>query len=166
MAKTKQLMNEILEKIEGPTTCQICGRPIKSSTGLIAHHGYKRPGSGWQTASCIGARHLPYEVSCDFIPVAIASVKAYIDRTEIALALHFTFPPNTLHYTRGSWNKERIAVERPANFEPFGSSHRMRFHKYDAVFDNVAHEMKRGIEFAKRDLEYLTKRLADWKPLE
>lgn len=25
------------------TTCQVCGRAIKASNGLIAHHGYKRP---------------------------------------------------------------------------------------------------------------------------
>jgi len=43
------------------THCQICGRAIKSTSGLIAHHGYQRPESGWQTSSCEGARHLPYE---------------------------------------------------------------------------------------------------------
>lgn len=44
-------------------TCQICGRPIFAESGVIAHHGYQRPGDGWQTASCPGARELPYEVS-------------------------------------------------------------------------------------------------------
>ena len=43
-------------------TCQICDRAIKANTGVIAHHGYQRPGEGWQTASCPGARALPYEV--------------------------------------------------------------------------------------------------------
>ena len=37
-------------------TCQICGRAIKASSGLIAHHGYERPGWGYQTTSCLGAR--------------------------------------------------------------------------------------------------------------
>jgi hypothetical protein len=46
-------------------TCQICGRPILAETGVIAHHGYQRPGMGWQTSSCFGARHLPFEVSRD-----------------------------------------------------------------------------------------------------
>ncbi len=46
-------------------TCQICGRPILAETGLIAHHGYQRPdrGSGYQTSSCYGARHEPFEKS-------------------------------------------------------------------------------------------------------
>jgi hypothetical protein len=44
-------------------TCQICGRAIKAKNGTIAHHGFKRP-RGWygQTASCPGAKHLPFEV--------------------------------------------------------------------------------------------------------
>jgi hypothetical protein len=43
--------------------CQCCGRAIFAETGSIAHHGYQRPGDGWQTASCWGAKHLPFEVS-------------------------------------------------------------------------------------------------------
>ena len=49
-------------------TCQICARPIFAETGVIAHHGYQRP-EGWhsQTASCLGARHAPFEVSCEVL---------------------------------------------------------------------------------------------------
>lgn len=42
-------------------TCQICGRKILANTGTIAHHGYERPYDGWQTSSCYGAKHLPFE---------------------------------------------------------------------------------------------------------
>jgi hypothetical protein len=45
-------------------TCQICERQIEAAHGLIAHHGYERPhlGSGIQTASCFGARRLPWQI--------------------------------------------------------------------------------------------------------
>jgi hypothetical protein len=43
-------------------TCQCCVRQIFAETGTIAHHGYERPGYGYQTASCMGARYLPFEV--------------------------------------------------------------------------------------------------------
>lgn len=43
-------------------TCQCCARKHMANTGTIAHHGYTRPGHGWQTASCMGAKHLPFEV--------------------------------------------------------------------------------------------------------
>lgn len=41
--------------------CQCCNRKILANTGMIAHHGYKRPGHGWQTSSCMGARYQPFE---------------------------------------------------------------------------------------------------------
>lgn len=43
-------------------TCQCCPGKVLANTGVIAHHGYQRPGDGWQTASCHGARRLPFEV--------------------------------------------------------------------------------------------------------
>jgi hypothetical protein len=42
-------------------TCQCCGRRIHANTGRIAHHGYERPDYGYQTASCAGAKELPFE---------------------------------------------------------------------------------------------------------
>lgn len=42
-------------------TCQVCGRKILARQGSIAHHGYTRPGSGWQTGSCPGAKYSPFE---------------------------------------------------------------------------------------------------------
>ena len=41
--------------------CQCCGRAILANLGSIAHHGYERPGDGWQSASCMGAKQLPWE---------------------------------------------------------------------------------------------------------
>jgi hypothetical protein len=63
-------------------TCQICEREIKHKKGLIAHHGYKRPGQGWQTDSCAGAKNLPYEKSRDLIPKVIEFIKIFIRKTE------------------------------------------------------------------------------------
>jgi hypothetical protein len=42
--------------------CQCCGRAILAKLGTIAHHGYQRPDYGWQTASCMGAKELPFAV--------------------------------------------------------------------------------------------------------
>jgi len=70
------------------STCQICGRIIRSKSGVIAHHGYKRLGGGWQTASCAGARNLPYEVSCDMLPPTINAIKTHIVIVEARLEEH------------------------------------------------------------------------------
>jgi hypothetical protein len=58
--------------------CQICARDILADEGRIAHHGYARPGVGYQTASCPGAMELPYEASN-------AAVKAFAGRLRVAL---------------------------------------------------------------------------------
>lgn len=54
-------------------TCQCCGRGIFANTGKIAHHGYERPGHGWQTGSCVGALELPFEVSRERLHTLITS---------------------------------------------------------------------------------------------
>lgn len=60
-AQTKTSVEQA-ERDAKAMTCQCCGRAILAETGVIAHHGYTRPTEGWQTASCTGARHLPFEV--------------------------------------------------------------------------------------------------------
>lgn len=59
-------------------TCQICGRPIFAEIGVIAHHGYERPGDGYQTASCPGARELPFEASKLVLVSHIASMREHL----------------------------------------------------------------------------------------
>lgn len=93
-------------------TCQCCARDILAETGQIAHHGYERPGDGWQTASCPGALELPFEVARDALGVYIVRQREWLKRTEDSLAaviaesrpLGWTFEdkstkPNT--WTRG-----------------------------------------------------------------
>jgi hypothetical protein len=62
-------------------TCQCCGRGILAETGHIAHHGYQRPGMGWQTASCFGALALPFEVSRDVLGDYITAISERIEST-------------------------------------------------------------------------------------
>jgi hypothetical protein len=62
-AKRKvEIAAEKAAKTAKSMTCQCCGRQIFAQRGKIAHHGYERPGYGWQTASCMGATYLPFEV--------------------------------------------------------------------------------------------------------
>ena len=79
--------------------CQCCGRAIHAALGKIAHHGYQRPGHGWQTASCFGAKHLPWEVSRDRVKVLIDHLKATLLRCEYArCAVSDEIEPVTLGY--------------------------------------------------------------------
>lgn len=74
------------EKMKHARTCQICGRPIFAETGVIAHHGYRRPFEGYQTASCFGARHLPFEKSRDRLGEWIDLVTTWANQARIQSA--------------------------------------------------------------------------------
>lgn len=73
-APTKKSV-ELAARLAVAKTCQICGRPILAETGVIAHHGYQRPGDGYQTASCYGARELSFEVSRDLLGTYIVGLR-------------------------------------------------------------------------------------------
>jgi hypothetical protein len=67
--------------------CQICGRMTRAKQGIIAYHGYKRPWDGYQTASCIGAQHSPFEVSNEVLlgvirdhEQRVARITSHLDR--------------------------------------------------------------------------------------
>lgn len=64
-----------VEREGNERTCQICGRGILGHAGIIAHHGYQRPGDGWQTDSCNGARELPFELSREKLGEEIVMLK-------------------------------------------------------------------------------------------
>lgn len=57
--------------------CQCCGRLIMANTGRIAHHGYERPDSGWQTASCMGALYEPFEQGRERLGAMIKSMQQH-----------------------------------------------------------------------------------------
>ncbi|AFU88096.1 hypothetical protein CcrColossus_gp226 [Caulobacter phage CcrColossus] len=63
-------------------TCQVCGRGILAENGRIAHHGYQRPGMGYQTASCSGALHVPFEISRDALGDDIKNLERYRARRQ------------------------------------------------------------------------------------
>lgn len=93
--------------------CQICNRNIGVRAGVIAHHGYERPGSGWQTGSCMGARFLPYELSCERIPAAVASVKLHMASLENRIALLAgegkpTFTRWEREYNKATWRYDMV----------------------------------------------------------
>ena len=152
--------------IDNPT-CQICGRQIKSNTGVIAHHGYKRPGGGWQTASCNGARGLPYEVSCDLLPGTIKSIENFIELQEERLEDFINNPPSKLTVNIGSsWHKLEVEVLKPINFDNKNESLKYIPRSYENEYARQKYQIELNIKNAKDDLMFMKKRLSDWVPLK
>jgi hypothetical protein len=146
------------------TTCQICGRSIKSSSGVIAHHGYKRPGDGWQTASCFGARHLPYEISCDAIPQAIEKVRKFITSQSNRLLNFIANPPETLTINKRYPQRGTEEVSRPINFDPDKDHCYSMRQVYELAYQREKYQIETSIKHAKNDLAYLLDRLSSWTP--
>jgi hypothetical protein len=156
-------------------TCQICGRAIKAKNGLIAHHGYKRPGMGWQTASCFGAKFRPYEVASDALPLAITQITGYINAVTKAFAETQANPPAHLETTvniGNAWTRRAVAffTPRPADFNPGSPRDGERFNlhmqnapTYGLVFEGLQRNRKNDILASHQTLNYMRDRLAAWK---
>lgn len=151
------------------TTCQICARDIKANTGTIAHHGYQRPdrGSGWQTASCMGARHLPYEQSRDLIPSAIEQVRVFIKNQQTRRRELLNTPPATM--TIISFYQDSKTVTRPEGFDPKVNTAKENYSYKRTNMGTYEHEhyhqfgnAEREIRFAKMELTRLQNRYDAW----
>lgn len=150
------------------THCQICGRLIQAKNGRVAHHGYTRPGDGWQTPSCMGAKYRPYEVACDALPKAIAAVTQHIAGVEAALTNWIANPPRGIEasnrrrssfqaYTLRHWTAIRPAGFDPANISPYTGN------EYTMLFRSERGRLEQDIRGSQQTLAYLTQRLADWR---
>jgi hypothetical protein len=172
--KFSNLKRAPFEKVKPLTTgtCQICGREIGTTMGVIAHHGYTRPGHGWQTSSCWGAKHVAYEVGHDALDSLIPVIQAQLSLHTEQLADWLANPPATITFTKdGSYNfqtrkynKIEVTVERPADFDPkaevdsyFGREN------YACQYDARRHAMEQNVKNDQQDLAHFTQRRADWK---
>lgn len=123
--------------------CQICEREVKSKSGLIAHHGFKRPGNGWQTESCVGDRELPYEKSRDAIPKAILVIDSFVEMNNLKIKdLVENKPPISLFGNRVVQSTNPVYI----------------IHQ-----NNQLGMLKSEIAFALRDKERLEKRYQEWR---
>lgn len=149
------------------TTCQICARPIKAKSGFIAHHGYTRPGYGWQTASCFGAQYKPYEVSRDAIKLCISSYETAVEVREQRIKDLTTNPPATLtRIARSSYDQDET-YEKPADFNAAGvldgSVYVYYSDKYAAEYRRQVRDTKRDIEEIKAAIKFLEQRYDAWE---
>lgn len=127
-------------------TCPCCFRQIAVQGGTMAHHGYERPGMGWQTASCPGIRFRPLEVSTDGLVWVINAIKAQLLKAKTAYAKRSKLVALTI-------TKRRVVVEVKK-----GSP------DWDRELRHYVMKLEAEIAGCDRDLESLEKMLADWKP--
>lgn len=147
-------------------TCQCCGRRIHAATGTIAHHGYQRPGDGWQTASCMGARCLPFETDRTVLGVMIKGlenrlqslikVKRQVAREAIPIKrlykeplpskkdIEFTFTRETFDTVRKEVSAKTHSSVYQYSWEDFKKAElASRQNKIDGLADYIAQQQRR-----------------------
>lgn len=86
-------------------TCSCCFRAIAvMKTGLMASHGYRRPGVGFQTAGCPGSKFRPIEESTEGLVWYIASLRGRLEVVHDDLRKTQTHPES---YPKTLWVKTR-----------------------------------------------------------
>jgi len=151
-------------------TCQLCGRVIKlNKDGEIVHHGFKRPHhSGFQTASCRGTHHLPYEQANDALVKEIARAETFITEQTTKLTELAATPPDTIRSERylGTGRYDYPMLPRPEDFDPKHWGDKYGIHaanSYGYWWSRRQAELGREIDSARSIKLHLEGRLAGWK---
>lgn len=155
-------------------TCQCCGRAILANKGSIALHGYERPGYGWQTASCMGAKYLPFEVSRERLGDLIRALQdmvktreqRLIDVTAETVSVPFTYSERlglgftkrvnkTVQVTRATFDK--IKAELGGKFA------QNCVYRFDDLMRREQSHVESELRHLRSDLAMHEKRFAEWK---
>lgn len=178
-AETKANADKRTARAMAAMSCQCCTGKILANTGVIAHHGYQRPGDGWQTASCFGARRLPFEVDRTALGELIVALKNSLSGARATLrdikAEKHPISHEFTDYTaqrdhRGHWPSIKIEFSR-AGFADQIKTHEklLRSNGYHTItFDD---EKKRAVDWQAYKVKQIAEdvrrsqaRYDGWKP--
>lgn len=134
-------------------TCPCCFRGIAISGGKMVHHGYERPGTGYQTASCSGIMFAPLEFSTEGLVWSIMETETLLakneKRKETVESSDFSenlFVPDRLY----PFSRPMVEVEK-------GSP------QWDKARLNVLGELGNRNISLKADIVFRKKTLKDWE---
>lgn len=132
-------------------TCPVCFRQIAVQGTTIAHHGYKRPSYGWQTASCAGIRFKPLEQSSEGLEWLITTLQGRLSGLRGAIANQATEPEFLMVTSRARDKVEVIKRADPS---------------WKKVFARRIAEVESEIQQLEHELPILEHKLATWAPME
>lgn len=172
-----------LVREQATMTCQCCARKHLANRGWIAHHGYTRPYEGWQTASCMGAKYLPFEVDrqqlAELIHRLIITKARMIANLENlkANAIGITLTHSFKDYRTGNYQYGMKPVTREVKFkvncnnfadvmkaednEQIFITH--MWYNWETVKANGIASRELDIKHITRDIEEQQKRYNGWK---
>lgn len=131
-------------------TCSCCFRDTAViDTGRMAHHGYQRPGDGYQSASCAGVRFPPLEVSTEGLEWLIwsTSEKLGTDRERLSRRDEMT----TITYE--AHEKGKLVPRKVSRGEE----------GWDKTFRAWTRMMEHAVQSGERLLDHLEGELETWR---
>src|SRR6185295_9967482 len=161
-AAVSSKQKRIAGRVGGSGTCQICGGSQAIVRSMIALHGYNRPGVGFIIGECYGAKHPPFEVSCDRLRSWIGRLDKMLTEAHDELAeLPFrkTFDLAVLQYKDG-----RIVYSygKPVyKHEPIGPDHPFFEREKKVAIVQTESRIRQLIT----EIAIQKKRLAGWAPV-
>ena len=141
--------------------CQICEGQFKVQDGRVVLHGYKRPGDGYIIGECFGRNEPPYELSCAAIPGWLEGCKSslmeaarYLDDLKSGKIDRFRMESG---YTNQGYSHKPFEAVRSE----------LDDYAWETNLKSRIYEVERAFRFWSREVERLTKRIANWrlKPL-
>ena len=133
--------------------CQICETNYKIVGGLVALHGYKRPGDGRIHDRCAGEGSSPYETSCHLIPPWLSGVEQ-----EIAHALVYQAELRAGRVT---------TIQRPTHSRkvPFKEIKKSEVTPREWEIETIDEEKRVDyhLQTLRRDADHLRHRIRDWR---
>jgi hypothetical protein len=161
---------EKAKKMALAKTCQCCGRQIFAETGRIAHHGYQRPGWGIQTASCMGAKELPFEAGREALGRMIGVMKNQLGKLiEHKLAVEAGVEPTPYTYNirkAGKWVPVTIYLTQE-NFSEHQETIRRAAYEFSDFFEikqRYVERQDRAITSLEDDVREQYARYDGWNP--
>jgi hypothetical protein len=132
-------------------TCPCCFRQIAVRGGKMVHHGYERPGTGWQTNSCHGIRFPPLEVSNEGLVWMLGHVRELLLTNQNAYA----------HRENLTSLRVKVKTVKGMRFEEITKESPL----WAKEFEYWVVEIKSHIRMLKHHVGELDTRLKNWKPM-
>ena len=139
-----------LLKEKDKRTCPCCFGRFALNNGTMVHHGFQRPGDGYQTQSCFGFGYEPFERSNVGTLKYTEYLKTLLNEKEISIP-RMKEEKIILLFDK----KTRKLFEIKEGEENFEKENEMRIN-----------EVEREIRGLKRDLSFYDGKLKEWKKTE
>lgn len=161
-----------VERDANAMTCQICARPILANTGVIAQHGYQRPGDGTQTRSCPGARNYPFEASCERLRKEVDLQKDALAKLTLRISAATADQGDVVvslgYKESGRYRIPIVALVTRETFEKVKAEHGNSFVRYGVPSYDAAKRAYLSRLHAKRDdianyVDEQQRRIDGWK---